>query len=269
MHPTSPGRTRPKKRIPKWIGVTLGVFLVLFILGAIFGKTPEQTPTLAAAPAPAPTVTTAPPAPVTYTVTSALDTATLAVTGSDGTQQTLRVLGLVAPVTGTGCYSGETLAWTKNLLVGKVVKLGTQTARGVALTLADGTDYATAALKGGYAKYATDAALAPLEAAEKAAHQAGSGLWGPPCNGVIDAPAPVATPTPQPAPKTEPAPSTQAAPPRPETTEQPAPAPKPDPGVYYKNCAAAKAAGAAPLHLGEPGYRPALDADHDGVACER
>ncbi|WP_245760936.1 excalibur calcium-binding domain-containing protein [Saccharopolyspora shandongensis] len=38
--------------------------------------------------------------------------------------------------------------------------------------------------------------------------------------------------------------------------------------AYYSNCAAARAAGAAPLHSGEPGYRSALDRDHDGVACE-
>lgn len=38
--------------------------------------------------------------------------------------------------------------------------------------------------------------------------------------------------------------------------------------VYYPNCKAARAAGAAPLHIGEPGYRPGLDGDNDGVACE-
>jgi hypothetical protein len=38
--------------------------------------------------------------------------------------------------------------------------------------------------------------------------------------------------------------------------------------VYYKNCDAARAAGAAPLHRGDPGYRPGLDRDDDGVACE-
>jgi hypothetical protein len=38
--------------------------------------------------------------------------------------------------------------------------------------------------------------------------------------------------------------------------------------VYYANCAAARAAGAAPLHTGDPGYRAGLDRDHDGVACE-
>ncbi|WP_307817390.1 excalibur calcium-binding domain-containing protein [Nocardia acididurans] len=38
--------------------------------------------------------------------------------------------------------------------------------------------------------------------------------------------------------------------------------------VYYKNCAAARDAGAAPILRGEPGYRPALDRDNDGIACE-
>jgi hypothetical protein len=38
--------------------------------------------------------------------------------------------------------------------------------------------------------------------------------------------------------------------------------------VYYANCAAARAAGVAPLHVGEPGYRSGLDRDDDGVACE-
>ncbi|MEU8794622.1 excalibur calcium-binding domain-containing protein [Streptomyces sp. NPDC048643] len=31
---------------------------------------------------------------------------------------------------------------------------------------------------------------------------------------------------------------------------------------------AARAAGAAPLHRGDPGYRSELDRDGDGVACE-
>jgi len=38
--------------------------------------------------------------------------------------------------------------------------------------------------------------------------------------------------------------------------------------VYYPNCDAAIAAGVAPIRIGEPGYRPALDADKDGIACE-
>ncbi|HEY5183070.1 MAG TPA: excalibur calcium-binding domain-containing protein [Dermatophilaceae bacterium] len=38
--------------------------------------------------------------------------------------------------------------------------------------------------------------------------------------------------------------------------------------MYYKNCDAVRAAGAAPLYRGEPGYRAGLDRDNDGVACE-
>lgn len=55
----------------------------------------------------------------------------------------------------------------------------------------------------------------------------------------------------------------------PEAPQNPPAPAAPDPGsVYYANCAAARAAGAAPLHIGEPGYRPKLDRDGDGVACE-
>lgn len=37
----------------------------------------------------------------------------------------------------------------------------------------------------------------------------------------------------------------------------------------YANCAAARAAGAAPVRRGDPGYGPHLDRDGDGVGCER
>ncbi|BBZ15051.1 GmrSD restriction endonuclease domain-containing protein [Mycobacterium branderi] len=63
------------------------------------------------------------------------------------------------------------------------------------------------------------------------------------------------------------------APPPPETSSEyvpPPPAPLPDAGssVYYPNCKAARAAGATPIYAGQPGYRPGLDRDGDGVACE-
>ncbi|WP_288008037.1 thermonuclease family protein [Kyrpidia sp.] len=38
--------------------------------------------------------------------------------------------------------------------------------------------------------------------------------------------------------------------------------------VYYRNCAQVRAAGKAPLHRGDPGYRTQLDRDGDGIACE-
>ncbi|MEE6296743.1 glycoside hydrolase family 3 N-terminal domain-containing protein [Georgenia wangjunii] len=57
------------------------------------------------------------------------------------------------------------------------------------------------------------------------------------------------------------------------TTPGPGPTtPGPEPttpgGVYYENCAAARAAGAAPVHAGEPGYGEHLDSDGDGIGCE-
>lgn len=58
----------------------------------------------------------------------------------------------------------------------------------------------------------------------------------------------------------------QQAPPRPAPPrERPTPR-REAPAVYYQNCNAARAAGAAPIRRGEPGYRPALDRDGDGVA---
>jgi hypothetical protein len=60
--------------------------------------------------------------------------------------------------------------------------------------------------------------------------------------------------------------------PRPQPQPQPQPQDDDDSGssgsVYYPNCTAARAAGAAPIRAGEPGYRSALDRNNDGVACE-
>lgn len=38
--------------------------------------------------------------------------------------------------------------------------------------------------------------------------------------------------------------------------------------AFYANCSEARAAGAAPIYAGQPGYRPRLDRDGDGIACE-
>jgi hypothetical protein len=39
-------------------------------------------------------------------------------------------------------------------------------------------------------------------------------------------------------------------------------------GTSFANCSEARAAGAAPVYAGEPGYAPRLDRDSDGVGCE-
>lgn len=36
----------------------------------------------------------------------------------------------------------------------------------------------------------------------------------------------------------------------------------------YPGCREARAAGAAPLYAGQPGYGPHMDGDNDGIACE-
>lgn len=38
--------------------------------------------------------------------------------------------------------------------------------------------------------------------------------------------------------------------------------------VYYRSCTAMRAAGAAPIRLGRPGYRTGLDRNHNSVACD-
>lgn len=39
-------------------------------------------------------------------------------------------------------------------------------------------------------------------------------------------------------------------------------------GTRYANCSEARAAGAAPVRRGQPGYGSHLDRDNDGVGCE-
>lgn len=86
--------------------------------------------------------------------------------------------------------------------------------------------------------------------------------------------APVTTP-PAPAPRATPAPIYTPAPtytPPPAYTPAPAPAPVVQApalsSTAYSSCAAVRAAGAAPIYAGQPGYSRKLDRDGDGVACE-
>ncbi|MER7663066.1 excalibur calcium-binding domain-containing protein [Streptomyces sp. NPDC096193] len=58
-------------------------------------------------------------------------------------------------------------------------------------------------------------------------------------------------------------PEKPAAPKEPVAPKEPA-----APAKLYANCAAAEAAGAAPVEVGDPGYGRHLDRDGDGVGCE-
>lgn len=58
-----------------------------------------------------------------------------------------------------------------------------------------------------------------------------------------------------------------------KVSAQSAPAPAPAQPVAprtvpFKNCSEARAAGAAPVHRGDPGYGTNLDRDGDGIGCE-
>lgn len=58
-------------------------------------------------------------------------------------------------------------------------------------------------------------------------------------------------------------------PPKPTVPPEPAPGPTSDEGAaFYQNCDAVRAAGAAPILRGEPGYSSKLDRDGDGIGCE-
>lgn len=59
--------------------------------------------------------------------------------------------------------------------------------------------------------------------------------------------------------------------PAPAPTQVPAPAPEPrtnNSNTYFQNCTAAREAGAAPVHRGDPGYGTHRDRDGDGIGCE-
>lgn len=69
-----------------------------------------------------------------------------------------------------------------------------------------------------------------------------------------------------PNPSVEPTASTTTS--APPTSAVPPTSTAPPADVYYASCDEARAAGAAPIYRGQPGYRRALDRDNDGVACE-
>ena len=81
-------------------------------------------------------------------------------------------------------------------------------------------------------------------------------------------PAPVVEdPTPAPVQQaTDPA---YVAPPAEQAPVQQVPAQQAPATPVFANCTEARAAGAAPLYAGSPGYSPKLDRDNDGVACEK
>ncbi|MGH3544338.1 MAG: thermonuclease family protein [Mycobacteriales bacterium] len=202
----------------------------------------------------------------------------------DGAIREAQVIGIDAPsLADKQCWASESTAFAERTLSGRIVKVFT--AKGYTppegsapieayIVLPDQRNYSVAALEAGAARTNADVSATPFveqfQAAQRKAEDGKTGMWGEPCQGSVQA-----TPPPSASPQSAP-PAPQAAPqPAPEPAPKPAPRPKPKPAApdsggsaYYKNCDAARAAGAAPVRRGEPGYGKHLDRDGNGVGCE-
>lgn len=253
----TPPQSRRRRR---WLWIVGRVVLPIVIIGVANGCGGAQ-PTQPATNAPT-AATIPPPAP---TVTKIVDGDTVEL--SDG--RTVRLLGIDTPERGACGFDQATQFASTALLNKEVVATPDPTQdetdrynRSLLYLEVAGQDHSVAAAAAGWAKhyiYGTPVQrAAAIQAAEAEARAAGLGIWGSLCV----APAPPAAPAPRP----EGQPDLRSDAPDPD----PQPALDPEPAsVYYKNCAAARAAGAAPVHRGEPGYATHLDRDGDGVGCDR
>jgi hypothetical protein len=136
---------------------------------------------------------------------------------------------------------------------GSIVKLGVKS-----LEIIEAEKAAAAkadAEKAAAEKAAAELAAAQKAAAEKAAAEAAAAAQAAADQAARDAAARQAVPAP-------------AAPVAPAPAPAPA-APAAPAAVYYANCTAARAAGAAPVYAGSPGYGTHLDRDRDGIGCDK
>jgi micrococcal nuclease len=224
-----------------------------------------------------------------YDVAAVVDGDTLKVARTGGRQETVRLIGIdtpevVDPREPVQCFGREASDHAKELLLGKRVKLeedptqGSRDVYGRVLAyvwLEDGTFVNEVMIGGGFAQEYTYRNpyryQADFRAAEAEARATESGLWSPEtCNGDTRRPAdsPTATPPPPTATARPQPASTRVVAPTATRAPQPASKPSTTGDPYYANCTAARAAGAAPILRGQPGYRRALDGDNDGIACE-
>ena len=208
-----------------------------------------------------------------YQVTSITDGDTIKVQLGD-TIETIRFIGMDTPETKdprkpVQCFGKEASSRMQHYVQSKKVRLESDPSQGDRDKYGrllryvygeDGQNIAYEMIKGGYAheytyrlpyKYQSQ-----FQTAEKQARGSSAGLWSSAtCSGETNQQHPPApAPAPQPAPKPQPA-------------AQPRQSPQAS-SVYYKNCTAARAAGAAPVYAGQPGYGVHLDRDRDGIGCE-
>lgn len=216
---------------------------------------------------PTPPATHAEPVDATAVVLRVVDGDTIDIRDEVRGRLRVRILGIDTPETKkpdspVECWGPEATEFARSTMLGQRVALVTDPTQDrtdrygrtlAYLVRADGFDYAVEAARAGTARSYVYGGRPvsrhdAIVAAEREARDARRGLWGSPCNGA-----------------TSPADTAPAAAP-PQSFYEP---PSSSGSAYYPNCAAARAAGAAPILAGQPGYRSGLDGDNDGVACER
>jgi micrococcal nuclease len=206
-----------------------------------------------------------------YAVTRVVDGDTDEVS-IDGRSVKLRLIGIDTPETKdprkpVQCFGQEASARAETLLTGRKVWIEYDTSQDrrdrygrdlVYVWLDDHTMFNEVMVRDGFAhEYTYDRPYryqAQFLSAQTKAKAAGLGFWSlQTCSGDTKKKALPGTLLPVPAP-TKPVP-TQVV---------------PTPGVSasYASCTAARAAGAAPIYRGQPGYSAKLDRDGNGIACQ-
>ena len=225
-----------------------------------------------------PPTAAADPVAATALVLEIVDGDTIDIRDDNRGRLRVRVLGIDTPETKkpgytVGCWGPEATEFAKSTMLGQRVALVTDPTQDrtdrfgrtlAYLVRADGWDYSVEAARAGAAHSYVYGGVPvsrydAIAAAEREARDALRGLWGPPCNGDTTSSSTTASESP---PATAPAPF--LAPPPPAAM----PAAPPPASAYYGDCDAARAAGAAPIRVGQPGYRKGLDRDGDGTACD-
>ena len=252
-----------------WSGIAAGVFCL--VAGVDLATPATTVPTAPAASSYASTAPYAPPDDVgvgASDATSAQQVSVLEVIDGDSFRTAdgleVRVLGIDACEAATAGGRRATDA-ARSMLVGATVVLEREPGveddrygRALRYVSADGRDFGEATVVADHTAIYTDGrndASLTRQATLRGLDTNGRTCAAPPAP-----PAPSRRPVPVPDPDVD----------RPATRLPAVPDPAPAPAsAYYKNCAAAKAAGAAPLRTGDPGYSSKLDRDGDGVACER
>jgi endonuclease YncB( thermonuclease family) len=228
------------------------------------------------APVPLPPSATADSVDATAVVLEVVDGDTIDIRDEIRGHLRVRVLGIDTPETvkpgyPVDCWGPQATQFASSTLLGQRVAVVTDPTQDrtdrYGRTLAylvrpDGWDYSVEAARAGAARSYVYGGVpvtrhSAIAAAEQEAKDALRGLWGPACNGDITSTNTITEAAATPAPV---APA-QA----PPMFDIPSPSSS---SAYYENCSAARKAGAAPVHAGDPGYRKGLDRDADGIACE-